>query len=118
MWGGTGMGGDGDIVRLKRKCYNTNVQETQSDEFLDKWLTVVDERGETLNHLDNHGSIRTGDTVLVWYRVLAQACAGNFHISLEPRQIMRLGRTGDSLNTGSASLAAALAAAMQREDDI
>ena len=118
MWGGTGLGGDGDIVRLKRKCYNTNVQETQSQEFLDKWLTVVDERGDSMNYLDNHGSIRTGDTVLVWYRVLAQACAGNFHISLEPRQLMRLGRNSDSLASGSASLAAALAAAMQREDDI
>ena len=118
IWGGTGMGGDGDIIRLKRKCYNTNVQETQSQEFIDKWLKVVDERGDSMNYLDNHGSIRTGDTVLVWYRVLAQACAGNFHISLEPRQVMRLGRASSSLSTGSASLAAALAAAMQREDDI
>lgn len=118
MWGGTGLGGDGDIVRFKRKCYNTSVKDTQSSEFTSKWLNVVDERGDAVNYIDDHGSIRTGDTVLVWYRVLAQACAGNFHVSLEPRQVMRLGRSNDSLAAGSASLAAALAAAMERGDDI
>ena len=117
MWGGTGMGGDGDIVRLKRKCYNTSL-DTPSKEFMDKWLSVCDERGDTINYLDTHDSIRTGDTVLVWYRVLAQACAGNFHISLEARQVMRLGRGGDHLSEGSAGLAAALAAAMDRTDDV
>ena len=110
MWGGTGLGGDGDIVRFKRKCYNTSVKDTQSTEFTNKWLNVVDERGDPVNYIDDHGSVRTGDTVLVWYRVLAQACAGNFHVSLEPRQLMRLGRSDNNLASGSASLAAALAA--------
>ena len=118
MWGGTGLGGDGDIVRMKRKCYNTNISESSSQEFMDKWLQVVDEKGDAVNYIDNHGSISTGDTVLVWYRVLAQACAGNFHISLEARQVMRLGRGGDNLAAGSAGLAAALAAAMERGDEI
>ena len=54
--------------------------------------------------------MRTGDTVLVWYRVLAQACAGNFHLSLEPKQVMRLGR--------GAGLAASLAAAMERGEEV
>ena len=117
MWGGTGLGGDGDIVRLKRKCYNTNSSETSSEDFMEKWLSVVDERGDPVNYLDTPDSIRTGDTVLVWYRVLAQACAGNFHLSLEARQVMRLGRGSDS-TAGSAGLAAALAAAMERNDDI
>ena len=118
IWGGTGLGGDGDIVRFKRKCYNTNIKDCDSAEFTNKWLSIVDERGDAVNYIDNSGSIRNGDTVLVWYRVLAQACAGNFHISLEPRQIMRLGRAQDSLAAGSASLAAALAAAMERGEDI
>lgn len=117
MWGGTGLGGDGDIVRLKRKCYNTNSSETSSEEFMNKWLSVVDERGDPVNYLDTPETIRTGDTVLVWYRVLAQACAGNFHLSLEARQVMRLGRGSDGAS-GSAGLAAALAAAMERNDDI
>ena len=84
---------------------------------MEKWLSVVDERGDPVNYLDTPDSIRTGDTVLVWYRVLAQACAGNFHLSLEARQVMRLGRGSDS-TAGSAGLAAALAAAMERNDDI
>ena len=50
-------------------------------------------------------------------RVLAQACAGNFHVSLEPRQVMRLGRGSDGKAKGSAALAAALAQAMDRDDD-
>lgn len=117
MWGGTGMNGEGDIVRFKRKCYNTNdLGDAQT--FMDKWLGVVDERGDPINYIDTHQSIRTGDTVLVWYRVLAQACAGNFHVSLEPRQVMRLGRGGESMAKGSAGLAAALAQAIERGDEI
>lgn len=117
MWGGTGMNGEGDIVRFKRKCYDTAATD-DSSVFMDKWLTVSDERGDRINYIDQHQSIRTGDTVLVWYRVLAQACAGNFHVSLEPRQIMRLGRGADSVAKGSAGLAAALAQAIERGDDI
>lgn len=117
MWGGTGMNGEGDIVRFKRKCYNTNDLDDHQT-FMDKWLSIVDERGDAINYIDNHQSIRTGDTVLVWYRVLAQACAGNFHVSLEPRQVMRLGRGGDAMAKGSAGLAAALAQAIERGDEI
>ena len=83
-----------------------------------KWLSVVDERGDTVNYVEQPQSIRTGDTVLVWYRVLAQACAGNFHLSLEPRQIMRLGRGDDAISKGSAGLAASMAAAMERGDEV
>ncbi len=116
MWGGTGMNGEGDIVRFKRKCYNTN-DLSDARAFMDKWLSVVNERGDEINYIDQAQSIRTGDTVLVWYRVLAQACAGNFHVSLEPRQVMRLGRGADGRAKGSAGLAAALAQAMDREED-
>lgn len=118
MWGGTGMNGEGDIVRFKRKCYNTTVDNLSSMETARKWLSATDERGDPMNFVDEHQSIRTGDTVLVWYRVLAQACAGNFHVSLEPRQVMRLGRGSDGLAKGSAGLAAALAQAIERGDEI
>jgi len=117
MWSGTGLSGDGDIARFKRKCYNTTL-EVGASEFMDKWLSVVDERGDPINYVDQPGSIRTGDTVLIWYRVLTQACAGNFHVSLEARQVMRLGRGGDNLSKGSAGLAASLAAAIERGDEI
>lgn len=117
IWGGTGMNGEGDIVRFKRKCWDTSATDDASA-FMDKWLTVSDERGDTINYIDTAQSVRTGDTVLVWYRVLAQACAGNFHVSLEPRQIMRLGRGGEGLSKGSAGLAAALAQAIERGDEI
>jgi hypothetical protein len=118
QWGGTGMNGDGDIARFKRTCYQTTPAQLSSADVMSKWLTVVDERGDRINYVDTPQSIRTGDTVLVWYRVLAQACAGNFHVSLEPRQLMRLGRGADGMAKGSAGLAAALAAAMERDDEV
>lgn len=118
IWGGTGMNGECDIVNFKRKCYQTTVDELARGDTMRKWLSVVDERGDTVNYVEQPQSIRTGDTVLVWYRVLAQACAGNFHVSIEPRQVMRLGRGSDGLTKGSAGLAAALAAAMERDDDV
>jgi len=117
MWGGTGMNGEGDIVRFKRKCFNTS-DLSDASVFMDKWLSIADERGDPINYIDEQQSIRTGDTVLVWYRVLAQACAGNFHVSLEPRQVMRLGRGSDGMAKGSAGLAAALAQAIERGDEI
>lgn len=117
VWGGTGMNGEGDIVNFKRKCYSTTVDELARTDVMRKWLSVVDERGNTINYVDQPEPVRTGDTVLIWYRVLAQACAGNFHVSIEPRQIMRLGRGSDGSAKGSAGLAAALAAAMQRDDE-
>jgi len=118
QWGGTGMNGEGDIVRFKRKCYQTSPEDLRRPDNMSKWLTVVDERGDRINYVDTPQSIRTGDTVLVWYRVLAQACAGNFHVSLEPRQVMRLGRGADGMAKGSAGLAAALAAAMERDEEV
>jgi hypothetical protein len=117
MWGGTGLSGDGDIARLKRKCYSTNDLNNAS-EFMNNWLSVVDEHGDPVNYIDQPGSIRTGDTVLVWFRVLTQACAGNFHVSLEARQVMRLGRGADGMAEGSAGLAASLKKAMERGDEI
>ena len=54
-------------------------------------------------------------------RALAQATAGNFHVSLEPRTIMRLERDGGGSGggrEGSAAFAAALVKAMQRDADI
>jgi hypothetical protein len=116
MWGGTGMNGEGDIVRFRRKCYNTSIGDLSSAHG--NWLSVADERGDPINYVDEHESIRTGDTVLVWYRVLAQACAGNFHVSLEPRQVMRLGRGSDGMAKGSAGLAASLRQAIERGDEI
>ena len=118
IWGGTGMNGEGDIVNFKRKCYSTTIDELARMDTMRKWLSVVDERGDTVNYVDQPQSIRTGDTVLVWYRVLAQACAGNFHVSIEPRQFMRLGRGDDGMAKGSAGLAAALAAALERDDEV
>ena len=118
MWGGTGMNGEGDIVRFKRKCYSTTVDDLDSADARRKWLSVADERGDAVDYVNEHQSVRTGDTVLVWYRVLAQACAGNFHVSLEPRQVMRLGRGSDGMAKGSAGLAAALAQAIERGDEI
>lgn len=118
MWGGNGMNGEQDMLRFKRKCYQTTPAQLASADTMAKWLTVVNERGDRINYIDTPQSIRTGDTVLVWYRVLAQACAGNFHVSLEPRQVMRLGRGADGMAKGSAGLAAALAAAMERDDEV
>ena len=118
IWGGTGMNGEGDIVNFKRKCYSTTIDDLHQADVMRKWLSVVDERGDQVNYVDQPNTIRTGDTVLVWYRVLAQACAGNFHVSIEPRQVMRLGRGADGMAKGSAGLAAALAAAMERDDDV
>jgi hypothetical protein len=118
MWGGTGMNAEGDIVRFRRKCYGTTVDDLSSGDKHTEWLNVADERGDAINYINEHKSIRTGDTVLVWYRVLAQACAGNFHLSLEPRQIMRLGRGDDATSKGSAGLAASMAAAMERGDEV
>ena len=118
MWGGTGMNGEGDIVRFKRKCYNTKVDDLVTTDAMNKWLSVADERGDPINYIDEHQSIRTGDTVLVWYRVLAQACAGNFHVSLEPRQVMRLGRGSSGSAKGSVALAQALAQALERGEEI
>jgi len=117
VWGGTGMNGEGDIVNLKRKAYSTSIDDLAQPDVAAKWMHVVDERGDRVNFVDQPQSVRTGDTVLVWYRVLAQACAGNFHVSLEPRQVMRLGRGADGSAGGSAGLAAALAAAMDDDDE-
>lgn len=117
IWGGTGLNGEGDIVNFKRKAYSTSIDDLAQPDVAAKWMHVVDERGDRVNFVDQPQSVRTGDTVLVWYRVLAQACAGNFHVSLEPRQIMRVGRGANGGATGSAGLAAALAAAMDDDHD-
>ena len=117
VWGGTGMNGEGDIVNFKRKCYSTSIDDLSRPETRSKWLSLVDGRGDAINYIDQSQPLRAGDTVLVWYRVIAQACAGNFHVSIETRQIMRLGRGADGMAKGSAGLAAALAAAMERDDD-
>jgi len=117
VWGGTGMNGECDIANFKRKAYSTSIDDLAQPDAAAKWMHVVDERGDRVNFVEQPQSVRTGDTVLVWYRVLAQACAGNFHVSLEPRQVMRLGRGADGSTGGSAGLAAALAAAMDDESE-
>jgi hypothetical protein len=118
LWGGTGMNAEGDIVRFRRKCWNCTIDNLTDESTQKKWLTVADERGDGINYVEEHQPVRTGDTVLVWYRVLAQACAGNFHLSLEPKQVMRLGRGADGAAKGSAGLAASLAAAMERGEEV
>jgi hypothetical protein len=118
LWGGTGMNAEGDIVRFRRKCWNCTIDNLADEGTQKKWLTVADERGDGINYIEEHQPVRTGDTVLVWYRVLAQACAGNFHLSLEPKQVMRLGRGADGAAKGSAGLAASLAAAMDRGEEV
>ena len=116
QWGGTGLGGSGDIVRMKRRCYNLN-DLSKTDEFMSKWLRVTDEQGDPVNYITEPTAIQRGDVVLVWFRVLTQCCAGNFHVSLEPRSIMRLAK-GDSAGDGkkgSPAFMAAMLRAMQRE---
>ena len=94
------MNGEGDIVNFKRKCYSTSIDDLSRPETRSKWLSLVDGRGDAINYIDQSQPLRAGDTVLVWYRVIAQACAGNFHVSIEPRQIMRLGRCADGMAKG------------------
>ena len=118
LWGGTGMNAEQNIVRFRRKCWNCSTDDLSDTGTQKKWLTVADERGDSVNYIEEHQPVRTGDTVLVWYRVLAQACAGNFHLSLEPKQVMRLGRGADGAAKGSAGLAASLAAAMERGEEV
>ena len=116
-WGGTGISSSGDIIRMKRRCYNEN-DLSNSHVFMNKWLQINDENGEPLNYIEDDTAIENGDTVLVWFRIMAQCCAGNFHVSLEPRTVMRLckGSTGGGAGAeGSAAFAAAMAKAMSRE---
>ena len=118
QWGGTGISTSGDIVRMKRRCYNEN-DLSDAKVFMEKWLQVNDENGEPLNYIEDNSAINNGDTVLVWFRILSQCCAGNFHVSLEPRAIMRLEKGnsgGSSGKEGSAAFAAAMAKAMQRDE--
>ena len=118
-WGGTGTNESGDIMRTKRRCYYTT-DLSNSSVFMDKWLSVTDASGQPLNYITDGSAIERGDLVLVWFRALAQATAGNFHVSLEPRTIMRLERDGGGGGgrEGSAAFAAALVKAMQRDADI
>ena len=119
-WGGTGTNEAGDIMRTKRRCYYTT-DLSNANVFMDKWLSVTDASGQPINYIADNSAIERGDLVLVWFRALAQATAGNFHVSLEPRTIMRLERDGGGSGggrEGSAAFAAALVKAMQRDADI
>ena len=115
-WGGTGMNENCDIMRTKRRCYyQTDLSNT--DVFMDKWLSVTDANGQPLNYISDPNAVQRGDLVLMWFRVLAQATAGNFHVSVEPRSMMVLEKSngmGDG-REGSAAFAAALVRAMQRD---
>ena len=117
QWGGTGLNPNGDIVRLKRRCYNVN-DLSNSREFMDKWLQVTDDTGNEIDYIKENGAIEHGDLVLVWFRTLAQCVANNFHVSLEPRAVMRLakGSAGND-NAGSFGFAAAMAKAMKRDSE-
>ena len=114
-WGGVGMNANRDIARFKRRCYNQSDLEN-SREFMDNWLQVRDENGDELDYIKDDTAIKRGHTVLVWFRVLAQCTAGNFHVSLEPRSVMRLSSGpcsgGDE---GSIGFAASMAKAMSRD---
>lgn len=115
-WGGTSMNEAGDIMRCKRRCYNTTDLNDHSV-FMDKWLQVTDVDGQPINYIADNSAVERGDLVLMWFRVLAQATAGNFHISVEPRTMMVLEKKGASGGgrEGSAAFAAALVKAMQRD---
>ena len=116
-WGGTGMNGNKDILRFKRRCYNTN-DLSKPQVFMDKWLRVMDENGDNVDYISDPRAIEAGDTVLVWYRTIAQCCANNFHVSLEPRAIMRVARASSGSDAeGSFGFAAALAKARARDGD-
>jgi len=114
-WGGTGMNGNQDILRFKRRCYNTN-DLSKPQVFIDKWLQVMDENGDSVDYISDPTAIEQGDTVLVWYRTIAQCCANNFHISLEPRAVMRVAKASSGSDAeGSFGFAAALAKARARD---
>ncbi len=116
-WGGTGMNGNKDILRFKRRCYNTN-DLSRSEVFMDKWLRVMDENGDNIDYITDSRAIEAGDTVLVWYRTIAQCCANNFHVSLEPRAVMRIARASAGSDAeGSFGFAAALAKARARDGE-
>ena len=114
-WGGTGMNGNKDILRFKRRCYNTN-DLSKPHVFMDKWLQVMDENGDSMDYISDASAVQPGDTVLVWYRTIAQCCANNFHVSLEPRAVMRVARASAGSDAeGSFGFAAALAKARARD---
>jgi len=114
-WGGVGMNANRDIARFKRRCYNQSDLEN-SREFMDNWLQVRDENGDEMDYIKDNSAISRGHLVLVWFRALAQCTAGNFHVSLEPRSIMRLhSGTSDGGAEGSIGFAASMAKAMSRD---
>lgn len=117
-WGGTGMNESGDIMRCRRRCYNENNLSDYTT-FMTKWLNVTDLEGESLNYINDPSAVERGDLVLMWFRVLAQATAGNFHLSLEPRSMMVLEKSSASGSDrqGSAAFASALMKAMERDSE-
>lgn len=117
-WGGTGMNEAGDIMRCRRRCYQTSNLSDYTT-FMTKWLNVTDIEGESLNYINDPTAVERGDLVLMWFRVLAQATAGNFHLSMEPRSVMVLEKSSqaDSGRQGSAAFASALMKAMERDSE-
>ena len=87
---------------------------------MEKWLSVTDANGQPLNYINDASAVERGDLVLMWFRVMAQATAGNFHVSIEPRSLMVLEKNGGGGGgrEGSAAFAAALVKAMQRDDSV
>tara|TARA_B100000900_G_scaffold201821_2_gene171097 strand:+ start:117 stop:1073 length:957 start_codon:yes stop_codon:yes gene_type:complete len=117
-WGSTGTNEAGDIVRTKRRCYGVT-DLSDHGVFMNKWLSVTDADGMPLNYIADETAVERNDVVLVWFRVLAQITAGNFHISLEPRNVMVLQKGAqDAGGAGSASFAASLMKAMNRGDQV
>ena len=109
------MNANQDIVRLKRRCYNVSDLDN-SREFMDNWLQVRDENGDEMDYIKDNSAVSRGHIVLVWFRALAQCTAGNFHVSMEPRSVMRLSSsTSGGGSEGSIGFAASMAKAMARD---
>lgn len=117
-WGGTGTNETGDIIRTKRRCYGMNDLSDHSA-FMTKWLSVSDAEGQALNYMADESAVQRGDVALIWFRALAQITANNFHVSIEPRNVMILQKgVADGGGAGSASFAAALMKAMERGEQV
>ena len=117
QWGGKGTNQTSDIVRFKRRCYNEN-DLSNHRVFEERYLRVMDDRGEPISYMGDRSAIERGDIVLVWFRAITQCTAGNFHVSYEPKTVMRLakGGSGGGGAAGSSAFAEAMAKAMQRDE--
>ena len=82
---------------------------------MDNWLQVRDENKDELDYIKDNSAINRGHTVQCGFASLLSA-AGNFHVSLEPRSVMRLSSgTSSAGDEGSIGFAASMAKAMSRD---